>query len=95
MAHTTTWEPGRGADDSGLPSTAYAFPKQRIDPLTDAMDVRIALEHFHAIKEVSDDERQEAFDNIKKAAEHFHVEVYGETYEEMCHIPQVEILPRD
>jgi hypothetical protein len=95
MAHTTTWEPWRGAGDGSLPATAYAFPRQKIDPLTDAMDVRSALEHFHMIKEVSDDDKQVAFGNIKKAAEHFHVEVYGETYEEMCHIPQVEILPRD
>ena len=95
MAHTTTWEPCRGAGDSNLPTTAFAFPRQRIDPLTDAMDVRSALEHFNAINEVSEDDRRVAFENIKKAAEHFHVEVYGETYEEMCHLPQVEILPKD
>jgi hypothetical protein len=95
MAHTTTWEPWRGDDDGNLPESAYAFPRRKIDPLTDAVNVRSALEHFHTINEVSDEEKEIAFDNIKKAAEHFHVEVYGETYEQMCSVPQVEVLPRD
>lgn len=93
MAHTTTWEPWRG--DGAPPASVYAFPKQRIDPLTDAVCIRSALEHFHVIPEVSDDDRRQAFDNIKKAADYYHVEVYGATYEEMCTLPQVEVCPRD
>lgn len=95
MAHTTTWEPWRGDGDGNLPPSVYAFPKQRIDPLVDAVSVRAALENFHTIPEVSDEEREMAFFNIKKAAEHFHMEVYGNSYEEMIHRPQVEIIPRD
>ena len=95
MAHTTTWEPWRGDGGGTLPASVYAFPRQRIDPLIDAVCVRSALEHFHTIAKVSEDEKRAAFDNIKKAAEHFHVEVYGDTYEEMCCRPQVEVLPRD
>lgn len=94
MAHTTTWEPWRGGDGATLPASAYAFPRQRIDPLVDAVCVRSAIEHFGTVP-VSEEERTIAFDNIKKAARHFHVEVYGDTYEEMCCIPQVEVLPRD
>jgi len=94
MAHTTTWRPWL-AEGETLPAYVYAFPKQKIDPLTDAICVRSALEHFHTIQEVSDDERMEAFDNIRLAALFFHVEVYGDTYEEMLHRPQVEIIPRD
>jgi hypothetical protein len=95
MAHTTTWEPLRGDGDGTLPESVYAFPKQRIDPLIDAVCVRSALEHVHTIPEVSDEDREQAFDNIKRAATHFHVEIYGNTYEEMCCRPQVEVLPRD
>lgn len=95
MAHTTTWKPLRGDVDGNLPSYVFAFPNQRIDPLLDAFGVRNALEHFGTIPEVSDEDCRVAFDNIKKAAEHFHLEVYGDTYEEMCCRPQVEVIPRD
>lgn len=95
MAHTTTWRPWLGEGDSNLPAYVYAFPRQMIDPLIDAVCVRSALEHFHSIPQVTDDDRREAFDNIKKAAAHFHMEVYGDTYEEMCTRPQVEVIPRD
>lgn len=95
MPHTTTWRPWSGNENGSLPGYVFAFPRQRIDPLIDAICVRSALEHFHAIPEVSDEDRQEAFDNIKMAALHYHVEVDGDTYEEMCSRPQVEIVPRD
>ena len=95
MANTTTWKPWLGNDDGKLPAYVYAFPHQKIDPLIDSICVRDALEHFHLISQVSTEERNAAFENIKVAAKHFHVEVYGDTYEEMSHLPQVEILPRD
>ena len=95
MAHTTTWKPLNGYADGNLPSYVFAFPEQRIDPLIDAFGVRTALEHFDKIAQVSDEDRQTTFFNIKKAAEHFHVEVDGETYEEMCCRPQVEVIPLD
>ena len=95
MANTPTWKPWDGDAAVSMPAYVYAFPRQHIDPLIDAICVRSALEHFHTISEVSDEDRREAFDNIKKAAAHFHMEVYGDTYEEMCTRPQVEVLPRD
>ncbi len=95
MAHTTTWRPLAGIDEGKLPSYVFAFPKQRIDPMTDVFDVRYALEHFATIPEVSDEDREVAFDNIRKAAEYFHLELYGETYEDMCCRPQVEVIPLD
>ncbi len=95
MARPTTWKPWIGEGEVSLPAYVYAFPKQRIDPLIDAVCVRTALEHFHLVPAVSDEERSAAFQNIRMAAEHFHVEVYGETYEEMLHRPQVEIISRD
>ncbi len=95
MAHTTTWEPTLGDDDGTLPGHAFAYPKQRQILLIDAVCVRSAIDRFHTIPEVSDEERCEAFQNIKRAAELFHVEIDGNTYEEMCGKPQVEVLPRD
>lgn len=95
MAHTTTWKPWRDSGDGKIPAHVYAFPKQRIDPLIDAIGVRTAIEHFHTIPEVSDEDRAIAFDNIKKAADFYHVEICGDTYEDMCRKPQPEVLPRD
>ncbi len=83
MAHTATWKAPTGpphgeldtADRDKLPDSAYAFPKYRKEPLTDASHVQNALARFDQVKDVSDAERDVAFANIKKAAAHFGVEV--------------------
>lgn len=78
----TTWTPPdqkHGHLDAGdrkdLADSAYAFPRQRKEPLTDAQHVRTALARFDQVKDVSDSEREQAFANIRKAADHFDVEV--------------------
>ncbi len=77
----TTWKPitKHGdldtADRKELPDSAYAFPKQRKEPLTDADHVQNALARFDQVEGVSDDDRDLAFRNIKKAANHFGVNV--------------------
>jgi hypothetical protein len=78
----TTWKAPSGghgtldADDRNeLPDSAYAFPEQRKEPLTDAKHVRTALARFDQVKDVSDADREQAFANIKAAAQHFDVEV--------------------
>jgi hypothetical protein len=54
-----------------LPETAFAFPRPRKEPMTDASHVRNAIARFDQVKDVSDEERDLAFANIKAAAEHF------------------------
>jgi hypothetical protein len=54
-----------------LPETAFAFPRSRKEPLTDASHVRNAIARFDQVEDVSDEERDLAFANIKVAAEHF------------------------
>ncbi len=77
----TTWKPHTehgslsSADRKDLPDTVYAFPDKRKEPLTDAGHVRTALARFDQIKDVSDEERDIAFANIRKAARHYDVEV--------------------
>jgi hypothetical protein len=61
-----------------LPDSAYAFPKQRKGPLTDASHVKNALARFDQIEGVSDADRDLAFANIKKAAKHFDIQIGGE-----------------
>ena len=75
----TTWKPntkhGELTDRTDLPDTVFAFPEQRKEPLTDASHVRNALARFDQVEDVSDDDRDQAFANIKKAAEHYGVEI--------------------
>jgi hypothetical protein len=77
----TTWKPfeEHGELSSGerreLPDSAYAFPGKRKEPLTDAAHVRNALARFDQVQDVTDGERDQAFANIRKAAEHYGVEV--------------------
>lgn len=81
MATEATWEPitKHGnldtSDREQLPDSAYAFPKQRKEPLTDAAHVRNALARFDQVEGVSDADRDLAFRNIKKAARHFGISV--------------------
>ena len=76
----TTWKPHTEhgelstKDRENLPDSVYAFPKQRKEPLTDASHVRNALARFDQVEGVSDEARELAFANIRKAAEHYGVE---------------------
>jgi hypothetical protein len=76
-----TWKPANGHGDLStkdrdkLPDTAYAFPKKRKEPLTDASHVRNALARFDQVQGVSDEEREQAFANIVAAAKHYDVDV--------------------
>jgi uncharacterized protein DUF6582 len=59
------------AQVSHLSETAFAFPRSHKEPMTDASHVRNAIARFDQVKDVSDEERDLAFANIKVAAEHF------------------------
>jgi hypothetical protein len=63
------------ADQNRLPSTAFAFPKERKEPLTDARHVRNAIARFDQVEDVSDAERDRAWKRILRAAQKFDVEV--------------------
>jgi hypothetical protein len=66
-----------------LPESVFAFPKQRKEPLTDAEHVRNALARFDQVKDVSDEERDLAFANIKKAAEHYGINVEEDDWRQL------------
>ena len=74
-----TWVPhekhGRLTAQRDLPDSVYAFPRERKEPLTDARHVRNALARFDQVEGVSTAERDLAFANIKKAAEHYDVDI--------------------
>jgi len=76
---TTTWKPhekhGTLTSQSDLPDSVYAFPDQRKEPMTDASHVRNAIARFDQVQDVSDTDRDLAFANIRKAAEHYGVDM--------------------
>jgi hypothetical protein len=75
----TTWKPhtrhGEQTERDDLPDSVFAFPKHRKEPLTDASHVRNALARFDQVEDVSDADRELAFANIRKAAEHYKVDI--------------------
>ncbi len=73
------------ADKKKLDDKDYAFPKQRKEPLEDASHVRNAMARFDQVKDVTDAERKEAFEKIKKAAKKFGVAVNEKDWKELAH----------
>jgi hypothetical protein len=83
-ADGASWKPTQHAGTHGrldtaqlnaLPQSAFAFPRLRKEPITDASHVRSALSRFNQVTEVSYAERDLAFANIKKAAGYYGVEL--------------------
>jgi uncharacterized protein DUF6582 len=87
----TTWKPhekhGDLTERSDLPSSVYAFPDKRKEPLTDAAHVRNAIARFDQVRGVSDAERDLAFANIKKAARHYAVQMTEADWNELGRRP--------
>lgn len=92
----TTWKPKTEhgelseKDRDDLPDSAFAFPKQRKEPLTDASHVQSALARFDQVDDVSDDERDLAFANIKKAAKHYDVDVTEGSWHDLGKKPHTD-----
>jgi hypothetical protein len=63
--------------------STYAFPKQRKEPLNDASHVRNAIARFDQVKDVTDEEREEAFKNIQAAAKKHGVEMKETSWKQL------------
>jgi len=78
-----TWKPycqaipGRlsTAEKASLSATAFAFPRARKEPMTDAAHVRDAMARFNQVGGATDAERDLAFVNFQKAASHFNIQM--------------------
>jgi hypothetical protein len=66
-----------------LEKGAFAFPKERKEPLENASHVRNAISRFNQVEGVSDDERDAAWGRIKAAAKKYGVEVSESTWREI------------
>jgi hypothetical protein len=73
------------AEKDKLPDSAFAFPRERKEPLVDARHVRNAIARFDQVEGVSDAERDEAWRRIKEAAKRFDVEVSESSWHELAH----------
>lgn len=95
----TTWMPhpkhGDLTERSDLPDSVFAFPKQRKEPLTDESHVRNAIARFDQTVGVSDEDRELAFANIKKAAEHYGVAMTEKNWKELGSNPSTGRTKQD
>jgi hypothetical protein len=66
-----------------LPETAFAFPRSRKEPMTDASHVRNAIARFDQVEDASDAERDLAFANIRRAAEHFGIRMKATSWRQL------------
>jgi hypothetical protein len=92
-----TWQPPPDSEQSGgdldaaerrdLPDSAYAFPRQRKEPLVSASHVRSALSRFDQVTDVSDTDRALAFENIRRAASYFDVHMTEKSWHDLMPSP--------
>ena len=66
-----------------LPDSAFAFPKQRKEPIHDRGHVISAIRLFPKVEGVTEKERDEAWKRIKAAAKKFGVEMEHEDWREV------------
>ena len=66
-----------------LDEEQFAFPKERKEPLNNASHVRNAMARFNQVEGVSDDERDEAWSRIRRAAKKHGVEVHEKSWREL------------
>jgi hypothetical protein len=71
------------AEENRLRDTAFAFPDERKEPLTDAAHVRNAIARFDQVEGVTDAERDRAWKRIRAAAKKFDVEVSANNWREL------------
>ena len=63
------------AEENRLPDSEFAFRAERKEPLVDARHVRNAIARFDQVEGVTDEERDEAWNRIRRAAKRFDVEI--------------------
>ncbi|GAA4249472.1 DUF6582 domain-containing protein [Dactylosporangium darangshiense] len=85
MAARTRREPNEldAAERNAMPAREYAFPRVRKEPLNDASHVRNAIARFDQVRDVSDEERREAFGRIQRAADRFGVEMTASRWQDL------------
>ena len=71
------------AEKNDLEASQFAFPEQRKEPLTDDEHIRNAIARFDQVEDVSDAERDRAWQRIRTAAKEHDIEVEAEDWREL------------
>jgi hypothetical protein len=71
------------AEKDRMPDTDFAFVEERKEPLNDAAHVRNAIARFNQVENVSDAERDRAWERITAAARRFGVDVSERDWREL------------
>jgi hypothetical protein len=71
------------ADENRIDRDEFVFPEERKEPLTDAAHVRNAIARFDQVEGVSDDERDQAWRRIMRAAQRYDIEVSAEDWRQL------------
>ncbi|HET7034761.1 MAG TPA: DUF6582 domain-containing protein [Thermomicrobiaceae bacterium] len=66
-----------------LPSSDFAFPKERKEPLVDPSHVRDAIARFDQVEGVTNHERDEAWKRIVAAAKKFDIHLSESNWREL------------
>lgn len=66
-----------------LPDSDFAFPQERKEPIENASHVRDALARFDQVEGVTNQERDEAWQRILKAAKKYGVDVHEKDWRQL------------
>lgn len=83
MAKTRTRHDLNAEERKSIPDSAYAFPRVRKEPLNDATHVRNAIARFDQVRDVTDEERAEAFRRIRRAADRYGVDMTATRWQDL------------
>jgi hypothetical protein len=71
------------AEEDRLADSEFAFPKERKEPINDAAHVRNAIARFDQVEGVTDEERDEAWQRIRAAAEKYGIDMGEDNWREL------------
>lgn len=66
-----------------LPVREFAFPEQRKAPIEDATHVRAAIARFRQVSGVTDKQRDEAWERIRRAGKKHDIEIAEKSWREV------------
>jgi hypothetical protein len=72
------------AQESRMPDSEFAFPEERKEPINDAAHVRNAISRFDQVEDVTDAERDRAWNRINSAAQEQDVEVTANDWRDLA-----------
>lgn len=76
--------PASALHSSRMNKTAYGFPAEKKEPISDAVHMRNAVARFNQVEGVTDTQRDNAWKRIKTTAQKFGVELNEEDWRDLA-----------